>query len=292
MSNIVLRVSSLSKSYASQPVLRNVDWSIREGQVIGLLGRNGSGKSTLLQAMLGLAEPDGGEVTIYGENVRALSDATRARIGYVPQTPDVFEWMTPSQLLAYFRALYPAWNAPKVEALLARWGFDAVQCAKPISALSGGQRQRLSIIRALAHDPSLLVLDEPVSSLDPAGRRDFLRELVEDVVERHTTVVFSTHILSDLERVALDVAILRDGRIALEGEMDALLEDTCRIVGSSAALGTLRIRDEIRRSADGAGGSVIIARLSPSERSAVLGQDASVRIEPVNLEEIFMEATA
>lgn len=292
MTDIVVQVSSLSKSFASQPVLRNVGWSIREGKVIGLLGRNGAGKSTLLQTMLGLSEPDSGSVTIYGDDVRSLSDATRAKIGYVPQQPDLFDWMTPTQMLAYFKALYPAWNTPKVEGLLERWGFDTVQRKKPIASLSGGQRQRLSIIRALAPDPSLLVLDEPVSSLDPAGRREFLRELIDDVVERNTTVVFSTHILSDLERVALDVAILRDGRIALEGEMDALLEETCRIVGSSAALGGMRMTGEIRRTSDGAGGSVIVARLSPSERAALLGMDHSVRIEPVNLEELFVEATA
>jgi ABC-2 type transport system ATP-binding protein len=292
MTDVVVHVSCLSKSFASQPVLRNVDWSIAEGKVVGLLGRNGAGKSTLLQAMLGLSETDSGIVTIYGDDVHSLSDATRARIGYVPQQPDLFDWMTPTQMLAYFKALYPVWNTPKVEGLLERWGFDAVQRSKPIASLSGGQRQRLSIIRALAHDPSLLVLDEPVSSLDPAGRRDFLRELIDDVVERNTTVVFSTHILSDLERVALDVAILRDGHIVLEGEMDALLEETCRISGSTSALGAVRIRDEIRRSSDGAGGSVIIGRLSAPERTLLAGMGNSVRIESINLEELFVEATA
>lgn len=288
--NDILRVTSLSKSFASQPVLRNVDWSIGEGKVVGLLGRNGSGKSTLLQAMLGLVEPDSGDVTIYGEHVRSLSDGVRARIGYVPQHSDLFEWMTPAQMLAYFQALYPAWNAPKVGQLLERWGFDLVQRTKPIASLSGGQRQRLSIIRALAHDPSLLVLDEPVSSLDPAGRRDFLRELIDDVVERGTTVVFSTHILSDLERVALDVAILRDGRIALQGELDALLENTFRIVASISSLRGFSIPDEIRRTVNGDGAASIVARLSPAEHAALT--KAAVRVEPVSFEELFVEATA
>lgn len=292
MNDVVLNVSSVSKSFAGQPVLRNVDWSIRQGKVIGLLGRNASGKSTLMQAMLGLSEPDSGTVSIYGDDVRALTDSTRARIGYVPQQSDLFPWMTPVQMLAYLRALYPAWNEAKVNGLLNRWGFDEVQRHKQIATLSGGQRQRLSIIRALAHDPSLLVLDEPVSSLDPAGRRGFLRELIDDVVERNTTVVFSTHILSDLERVAVDLAILRDGRIAIEGEMDALLEQTCRIVGSSAAIGAVRIRDEIRRTSDGSGSAVVVARLSAAERAALAGMDGKVRIEQVNLEELFVEATA
>jgi ABC-2 type transport system ATP-binding protein len=224
MTAAIINVSSISKRFDSQAVLDRLDWTILPGQVVGLLGRNGAGKSTLIECLLGLREIDAGKVTLFGEDVAQLSDATRARIGYVPQQCDLFEWLTARQMLDYFKALYPQWNQAKVTALLARWGFDALLCSKPISRLSGGEKQRLSIIRALAHDPQLLILDEPVSALDPVGRRDFLRELIDNVIERHTTVLFSTHILSDLERVALDVAFLKDGKIALQGPLDDLLE--------------------------------------------------------------------
>jgi ABC-2 type transport system ATP-binding protein len=139
------------------------------------------------------------------------------------------------QMLDYFKAMYPRWNAVKVDALLERWGFGPLQLGTPIARLSGGEQQRLSIIRALAHDPELLVLDEPVSALDPAGRRDFLSELVDGVIERGTTVVFSTHILTDLERVALDVAFLKGGRIALQGPLDDLLEGARKAVDGRRA---------------------------------------------------------
>ena len=224
MTAAIIEVSSISKRFDTPAVLARLDWTIRPGQVVGLLGRNGAGKSTLIECMLGLREVDAGKVTIFGEDVAALSDVARARIGYVPQQCDLFEWLTARQMLAYFKALYPRWNDAKVDALLARWGFDELQCSKPISRLSGGEKQRLSIIRALAHEPELLILDEPVSALDPVGRRDFLRELIDGVIERDTTVVFSTHILSDLERVALDVAFLKDGKILLQGALDELLE--------------------------------------------------------------------
>jgi ABC-2 type transport system ATP-binding protein len=217
-------VENLHKAFGSQQVLQGVNWNIAPGKVIGLLGRNGAGKSTLLECLLGLRESDAGSSRVFGRPVTALDEQTRANIGYVPQKSDLFDWLTPVQLLTYFKALYPRWNQGKVDGLMERWGFHGEARDKQISQLSGGQRQRLSIIRALAHDPQLLVLDEPVASLDPVGRRDFLQELISGVIERDTTVIFSTHILSDLERVALDVAFLQGGKIVLQGALDELLE--------------------------------------------------------------------
>ncbi|NHZ88077.1 ATP-binding cassette domain-containing protein [Massilia sp. CCM 8733] len=169
MSAPILHASSLTKHFGAQPVLNALDWQVRPGQVIGLLGRNGAGKSTLLECLLGLRESDGGTVTAFGEAVGDLSSATRARIGYVPQASDLFAWMTARQMLAYFEALYPRWNGERVAQLLARWGFDGLMCGKPISKLSGGEKQRLSIIRALAHDPELLVLAACATWLLPAS---------------------------------------------------------------------------------------------------------------------------
>ena len=215
-------LSGVTLSYPKgAAVLSGLDWQLLPGQVVGLLGRNGAGKTTLLEALLGLREPQAGTVKLFGQDAQQLDDATRARIGYVPQQNDLFENFTPDQLLAYFKSFYPRWNQAKVDGLLSRWDIDR---DKPIRKLSGGQKQRLSIIRALAHEPDLLVLDEPVASLDPAGRRDFLRELVGEVLDRGATVVFSTHILSDLERVAFNLAFLSSGRIALQAPLDELLE--------------------------------------------------------------------
>lgn len=291
MSHPMLRAASLSKHFGSQPVLSNLNWQIAPGQVIGLLGRNGAGKSTLLECLLGLREADGGAVTVFGEPAGDLSDAARARIGYVPQQSELFEWLTPRQMLAYFEALYPRWNGAKVAALLSRWELRESSLTKPIRNLSGGEKQRLSIIRALAHDPELLVLDEPVAALDPVARRDFLRELVDGVIERSTTVVFSTHILSDLERVAVDVAFLRDGKIALEGGLDELLDSARRVVGPGELVAQLQVGGELRRS-QGADGSVqIVTRAADSDLLAQVEREPRLRLEALSLEDLFVEVT-
>ena len=291
MTSPIITLSGVSKHFGAQSVLQALDWSIMPGQVVGLLGRNGAGKSTLIECLLGLREVDAGSVTIFGEDVSNLSESARARIGYVPQQSDLFEWLTPHQMLDYFKALYPRWNDAKVAQLLTRWNFDADKCGRPISKLSGGEKQRLSIIRALAHDPELLILDEPVSALDPVGRRDFLRELVDGVIERNTTVVFSTHILSDLERVALDVAFLKDGKIALEGGLDELMESARRIVGPELLLTALAISGEVRRTVQRDGTVEVIARSLTADAMALAQREPSVRIETLTLEDLFVEVT-
>ena len=275
----------LCLTYGKQPVLKNLDWKLMPGQVVGLLGRNGAGKTTLLETLLGLREPQSGLVQLLGAPVSSLSDDTRARIGYVPQRSDLFEAFTAQQLLDYFKSFYPRWNSDKVQSLMSRWGVPADQ---PIALMSGGQQQRLSIIRALAHEPDLLVLDEPVASLDPAGRRDFLRELVDQVLDRGTTVVLSTHILSDLERVAFNVAFMRDGRITIQAPLDELLDQTRQVSGNRAQVNLYAERSQAQilqiRSLS-ADRSVAMLKISKPQ----VHDAAGLSIERTNLEELFLE---
>jgi ABC-2 type transport system ATP-binding protein len=254
--------------------------------VVGLLGRNGAGKTTLLEALLGLREPQAGEVRLFEQSAQQLSDTARARIGYVPQRSDLFEAFTPAQLLAYFKSFYPRWNTAKVDGLMSRWGIARDQ---RISKLSVGQQQRLSIIRALAHDPDLLVLDEPVASLDPAARRDFLSELVDQVIERSTTVVFSTHILSDLERVAFNLAFMSGGRITLQAPLDELLDEVRVLTGSTAQVQTLLQQlaaHSLKRTPLAGDQERVMARLPAGTR-----WPAQANADAVTLEDLFMELT-
>ncbi len=269
-----------------ETVLKGLDWQLLPGQVVGLLGRNGAGKTTLLETLLGLRDPQAGSVRVFGQDALRMDDTVRARIGYVPQHNDLFESFSATQLLAYFKSFYPRWNESRVEGLLSRWDIAR---DKPIRKLSGGQQQRLSIIRALAHEPDLLVLDEPVASLDPVGRRDFLRELVDQVLDRGTTVVFSTHILSDLERVAFNLAFLSDGRIALQAPLDELLEQVRAFTGSVAELAGLFARlnaQPLKRTPLEGGRERVLARL-PADAAL----PTNVAVERVNLDDLFTELT-
>jgi len=282
-----VQLRGLRLQYGRQQVLDGLDWQLLPGQVVGLLGRNGVGKTTLLESLLGLRDVQAGEVQLFDQPLDQLDDALRGRIGFVPQRAELFEWLTPAQMLAYFRSFYPRWNVAKAEGLLSRWDIAR---DTPIGKLSGGQQQRLSIVRALAPEPDLLVLDEPVSSLDPVGRRDFLRELVEQVLDRGTTVVFSTHILSDLERVAFNVAFMARGRIVLQAPLDELLEHSRRISGPASAVQACVSAHRLQTLASTPLDNGGLAVLGFGEQARSLAA-AALRIEPLSLEDLFTGIT-
>ena len=283
----LLDMHHVFKHFPEKYALDDLNFSVPAGKVVGLLGRNGAGKTTLIECALGLREIDQGEIRLLGDAPMSLSETTRGRIGYVPQQNDLFEWLTTTQMLAFFKAFYTRWNDAKVSALLDRW---SIPVNTAIGKLSVGERQRLAIIRALAHDPDFLVLDEPVASLDPAGRRDFLKELVERAIEKETSILFSTHILSDLERVAVEAAFMRNGKIVLQRPLDELAECTFRIIGKNELLLIPFASEFSRVTADGLANIVIAAEPGEQVRIEVL-RGQGVRAEPVGLEDLFIEVT-
>lgn len=302
MTQAMLELIGVSKAFGKDQVLKNLEWHVPAGKVIGLLGRNGAGKSTLLECALGLRELDQGRASIMGKDSLNLSEAVRGQLGYVPQNSELFEWMTGREMLTYFRAMYPNWNDTKVDALIKKWEIDA---DKKIGKLSGGQKQRLSIIRALAHEPALFILDEPVANLDPLGRREFLNELINGVIDRATTVVFSTHILSDLERVAMDVAFLRDGKLGLQGEIDEILETVFKVEGSAVALQKLRAQllttpdDRLKQNQAAsieqlyvdASAEHLLLKMSAEVAQGLQLSHSELNIRTMNLEDLFIEVT-
>ena len=219
-------VRGLTKAFGRDRVLDGLDFAPPAGAVVGLLGGNGAGKSTLLKILVGLLRKDGGAATIGGHDVWDLPAETKARIGYVDQRPAFYPWMTGRDLLPYLGGFYPSWDRELVQRLADEW---EVPLGKPFGKLSPGQQQRVALLAALGHRPDLLILDEPVSALDPAARRAFLRSLLERVAEDGPTVVLSTHITSDIERVASHVAVMAGGRVCCFAELDELKEGVKRL---------------------------------------------------------------
>lgn len=289
MNSDVITLNGVQKRYDDKSVLDGIELSVRGGSVLGLLGKNGAGKTTLIKCALGLVHPDEGSITLLGENAKDLSAQAKARLGYVPQEISLYPWMRVRQLLEYMAAFYPKWNSALVQKLLHDW---EVSSSDKVGKMSVGTRQKLAIILALAHEPDLLVLDEPAASLDPAARREFLKTVLEIAAEGSRTVLFSTHITSDLERVADRVAILRGGKIAYEGELDELKDSVKRLhLTAQTPLplnldvpGAVRIRVE--------GNEALLSVRNVSEQlleDLRMQHSASVRVEDLNLEDIFVE---
>jgi ABC-2 type transport system ATP-binding protein len=279
----------LTKSYRGRPVIHGLDLEIPAGSIVGLLGKNGSGKTTLIKMALGLLRPDAGQIKLLGEDAWMLGAEGKGKLGYVPQVITLYQWMRVRELMNYTAPFYPRWNSTLVADLLQRFELDP---EVKIKTLSVGTLQKLAIILAMGHEPELLVLDEPAASLDPSARREFLKTILEIAVDQHRTVLFSTHITSDLERVADRVAILRDGKISYHDELDALKDSIKRLhISAATALpANLEIPGSIGRRMEGAEAVVTVrGDWATAVEHLEKAYSAIVRVEDLNLEDIFLE---
>lgn len=207
-------------------LLEDISFDLPAGTVMGVVGRNGAGKSTLLRCLLGLQVPDRGESHLLGDPSLDLGDGARARLGYVAQTPDLLGWLSGHGHLDQMARIYPNFDERRALKLALRLQLPLGLRA---DKLSPGDQQKLSVVMAMSHAPDLLIMDEPVASLDPLARRDFMRALFEDEAE-HRSVLISSHLLADLERVVSHVMFLREGRIQLIDAWDALIENLRLVV--------------------------------------------------------------
>lgn len=285
----VVSTTQLQKSFAKRQVLQGLDWEVPAGRVIGLLGRNGAGKTTLLRCLLGLSPVDGGTVSLFGHSMREPGGERMHRIGFVPQTFDLFPWMKVRAYMEFTAAFYARWNTALAQRLLHDWELDPTQ---KIGQLSQGQRQKLAIVRAIAPEPDLLVLDEPVASLDPQARRAFMAELLSLMHAPGKTVIFSTHITADLERAEADIALLRDGRIQFTRPLAELRRVMRRAVLARDAGWTQAPAVAGLLKATISGNEVQMLLEDPvldSLQALAARENATLRLETPTLEDLFVE---
>jgi ABC-2 type transport system ATP-binding protein len=221
-------VTDLGKRYRRRWALRHCTLSVPAGRIVGLVGSNGAGKSTLLHLLVGLTNATEGSARVLGDNATTALD----RIGFVAQDAPVYPTLTVGEHLRLGAHLNPAWNGETASARVAQLGLDLSQRA---GRLSGGQRAQLALTLAIGKEPEVLLLDEPVASLDPLARRQFMEDLMVLAAERQPTIVLSSHLLSDVERICDYLIVLRDGAVQLSGDVDDLLATHKLVVGRRRA---------------------------------------------------------
>jgi ABC-2 type transport system ATP-binding protein len=231
----VLDAQGLGKRYGKRWALRDCTLSIPAGRVTGLVGPNGAGKTTLLSLAVGLLEPTTGTIEVLGGHP-ASGPAQLAQVGFVAQDTPVYAGLSVGDHLHLGSAMNPDWDAALADARIEQLGLDRAQKA---GRLSGGQRAQLALTLGLAKRPRLLILDEPVASLDPLARREFLQGLMEAVAEHEFSVILSSHLVSDLERVCDYLIVLAEARVLVADDVNALLASHHRLIGPRRDPGSL-----------------------------------------------------
>ena len=219
----ILTISNLWKRFGEKEVLKGVNLNVPEHSIFGFIGKNGAGKTTTMKSILGLLEIDEGEILVAGEKVQYGETKTNRHIGYLPDVPEFYSFMTPYEYLKFCGELTGMESAgikSRSAELLELVGLGEEK--RRIKGFSRGMKQRMGIAQALLNRPKLLICDEPTSALDPIGRKEILDILL--AARDQTTILFSTHILSDVERICSDIAVLNDGKIVVQGALSEIRE--------------------------------------------------------------------
>jgi ABC-2 type transport system ATP-binding protein len=276
--NAVIQASGLGRAYRRTWALRDCTLAIPEGHVVGLVGPNGAGKTTLLRLATGMLTPTRGTITVLGQRP-AAGPAQLARVGFVAQDTAVYARLTVADHLRLGAWLNPGWDDDLARRRIGQLALDPKQRG---GSLSGGQRAQLALTLAMAKRPDLLILDEPVASLDPLARREFLQGLMEAVAAHGLSVVLSSHLVADLERVCDYLVVLVASRVRVAGEVSDLLASHHRLSGPRRHPGTLP-----------AGQEVITESHTDKQTSLLVRADGPVldpawTVKPVSLEDLVL----
>jgi len=219
MTELVVEVSNLSRSFGKTSALDCVDFKASRGKVYGLVGANGAGKTTLIKHLLGLLRAKSGSVKIFGEDPVRNPESVLKKIGYLSEDRDIPDWMSIDELMRYTGAYHSTWDQGYAVELLNTFSLDPTQ---KIRTLSRGMRAQVALISAVAHRPDLLILDEPSSGLDAVVRKDILNAVVRTISEEGRTVIFSSHLLEEVERLSDHVTMIHQGKITLDSSLELI----------------------------------------------------------------------
>lgn len=219
MTELVVEVNGLTRRFGNTVALDGVNFQACRGRVYGLVGANGAGKTTLIKHLMGLLRAKSGSVKIFGEDPILNPESVLRRIGYLSEERDIPDWMSIDELMAYTEAFHDGWDRDFARELLNTFALDS---SKKIKNLSRGMRAQVALISAVAHRPDLLILDEPSSGLDAVVRMDILNAIVRTISEEGRTVIFSSHLLEEVERMSDHVTMIHQGKITLDGSLESL----------------------------------------------------------------------
>ena len=277
-----IEATGLTRYYATKRGVRDLDLTVPEGAIMGLLGENGCGKTTALKLAMGALLPDRGRIQTLCVDPGCMESAVRARIGWLSDALAVPNRLTLNEAMALQAAYFPTWNPGMARDVAERFGLTG---ASVFGQLSLGQKRRFMVTLIVAQMPELMVLDEPAGGLDPAVRRQLIELLIEQATQRPLTIVLSSHILSDVERLVDRVAFMKEGRIVADGELESLRARVKRLcLPSLHQEGLVRERFRVRRewAVDG-GWLAVVEDFDPDRMEGI-----EATIENLNLEELFL----
>ncbi|MFG2600137.1 ABC transporter ATP-binding protein [Streptomyces sp. NPDC048462] len=277
----VLQARALGKKYRRRWALSDCNLNVPAGRIVGLVGPNGAGKSTLLNLASGLLAPTTGTIEVCGGSPVGGS-VQLAKVGFVAQDTPTYAGLTVAEHLGLGARLNPGWDAPLAEARIRRLGLDTAQRA---GRLSGGQRAQLALTLGLAKRPELLILDEPVAALDPLARREFLQDLTGAVAGQETSVVLSSHLVSDVERACDHVIVLVDSRVQVAGDIDELVACHQRLTATNPGQATPPSGDRIVCTSRVDGQAAFVVRTEVPDRAP---RDPAWSVSPLSLEDIVL----
>ena len=283
----ILRIENLSKSFGKKKVLENYSMCLMKGKVYGLLGKNGEGKTTLIRMIMGVIPPDSGKIFYKGKKIKFNVPLYKKEVGYIPEESIFFSWMTIDGILNFNSSFYPSWNAQKASDYLQKLSLSR---KLKIKNLSRGMKLKLGLIIALASEPKLLILDDPTSGLDVPTRHDFLKDIIGEILESGTTVLFSSHLVHELEGIIDQLGILHNGNLILEEDFEEVKNSTKRVrIIADSLPDRIPIEGILTKQTNGNKCELVVYPWNEEKRKELeVLSPAKIEVESLTLEEIFI----